>query len=228
MAPSVAEVERQERALARSIFKRDKCVDQILILYNMAKNVENDNNVLPLFSARRKDLESLMVDFRLDQDAIMDHLLELGRSQVFTEAHVPIETLVTEQYYFIQAIGASLECCKNDVSPRIGSHINLPKISLPHFDGNIINWRSFRDTFTSLVHENPNLTNIERFHYLISSVSGTGSAVVRSVPLSDTNYAVAWRALHDRFNNIRLIVHAHLDKLFGFSRIFPSRQGIFE
>lgn len=43
--------------------------------------------------------------------------------------------------------------------------------------------------------------------------------MVRSIPLTGPNYEVAWNALHDRFDNPRLILHAHLDKLFGFAPI---------
>lgn len=217
MAP--IDQERTERSLNRAILKRDKHVNQILILYNLSKTVKSDPSVVSIFLARKNDLETLMVDFRLDQEDIMEQMLELGRLDEFKNVHSKVETVVTEQYYCIQAVAGEVACGKSETVPKSGSHINLPKIALPHFNGDVINWRSFRDTFASLVHENPNLSNVERFHYLISSVSGAAIAVVRSVPLSGPNYEVAWNALHDRFDNTRLIIHAHLDKLFGFSPI---------
>lgn len=60
------------------------------------------------------------------------------------------------------------------------------------------------------------LSNIERFHYLLSAVIGNASVVIRSIPLSDPNYLVAWTALEERFYNPRLIINAHLDKIFNF------------
>jgi len=130
--------------------------------------------------------------------------------------HSDIETVVTKQYYCIQAVS----CCKSETVPKSGSHINLPKIPLSHFNGDLISWRSYNDTFDLFVYENLNLNNVERFHYLISSVSGPAPAVVvRSIPLTGLKYEVAWNELNDRFDNTRLILHAHLDKLFGFASI---------
>lgn len=117
-----------------------------------------------------------------------------------------------------------MACCKSETVPKSGSRINLPKILLSHFNGDLISWRSFNDTFDLLVHENLNLNNVERFHYLISSVSGPAAAVVvRSIPLTGLNYDVAWNELNDRFDITRLILHAHLDKQFGFA---PIKKGI--
>ncbi|XP_060855180.1 uncharacterized protein LOC132932844 [Metopolophium dirhodum] len=220
MAPTdQQDKKRVERSLQRAIVKRDKHVNQMLILFNLSKTVESDPSIKPMFDARKRDLETLMSDFRLDQEDVMDQMVELGRIEEFIREHSVIETVVTDQYYSIQAVAGAVAGCKLDTVIRSGSHINLPKIELPHFNGDIINWRSYRDTFTSLVHENSDLNSVERFHYLISSVSGAASTVVRSVPLTGPNYVVAWNALHDRFDSTRLILHAHLDKLFGFSPI---------
>jgi len=77
----------------------------------------------------------------------------------------------------------------------------LPKIELPMFDGRIINWRSFRDIYVSLVDGNEGVSDIERFHYLLSCLSGLALSVVKSVRLSTANYTIAWQALTDRFEN---------------------------
>lgn len=104
-------------------------------------------------------------------------------------------------------------------------HNILPKIDLPHFDGNIINWCSFRDTFDSLVNHNSSINAMEKFHYLISCLSGQSLTIVQSLPLIASNYDSAWRALMDRYNNQRVLATAHVDKLFAFkpmSRESPS------
>lgn len=83
------------------------------------------------------------------------------------------------------------------------SHIQLPKISIPHFDGDLLQWITFRDTYKSLVHDNSKLSDVEKYHYLLSAVSGSDGAVVLSISLSGSNYSVAWKALLERFNNPR-------------------------
>lgn len=42
---------------------------------------------------------------------------------------------------------------------------------------------------------------------------------MRSFQPSDANFALAWKALEDSYQNIRLIIRAHLSKLFGQEKI---------
>lgn len=71
--------------------------------------------------------------------------------------------------------------------------------------------------FQSLVHENNAYSNIERFHYLVSYLSGPALTVVKMVPLTADNYAIAWNDLQERYENQRLLVTAHVEKLFTFA-----------
>lgn len=87
------------------------------------------------------------------------------------------------------------------------------------FDGNLIKWRSFRDTFVFLVHENPSIGKLQRFHYLLTCVSGSALTVVRSIPLSASNYDIAWEASIERYDNQRLLATVHLERLFAFRPI---------
>ena len=45
-------------------------------------------------------------------------------------------------------------------------HVRLPQIKLHSFNGNIDEWISFRDLYTSLIHWKPDLSEMEKFHYL--------------------------------------------------------------
>jgi len=92
------------------------------------------------------------------------------------------------------------------------STIALPKIEIPKFDGDVVQWCSFWDMFSSLVHNNQNISDIERFHFLKSSLSGTALAVVESIPLTADNYNIAWNALQKSFENNRLFAFSALKK----------------
>ncbi|XP_058816239.1 uncharacterized protein LOC131679517 [Topomyia yanbarensis] len=45
-------------------------------------------------------------------------------------------------------------------------HVRLPQIKLQFFNGDIDEWLSFRDLFTSLIHWKSDLPEVEKFHYL--------------------------------------------------------------
>lgn len=44
--------------------------------------------------------------------------------------------------------------------------VRLPKFELRKFGGNPVAWPEFYDTFKVAIHENPDLSDIERFTYL--------------------------------------------------------------
>ncbi|XP_022160658.1 uncharacterized protein LOC111026817 [Myzus persicae] len=50
-------------------------------------------------------------------------------------------------------------------------------------------------------------------------VSGSARTIVKSIPLSEANYDIAWGAMIERYDNQRLLATAHLDKLFAFRPI---------
>ncbi|XP_055623374.1 uncharacterized protein LOC129766804 [Toxorhynchites rutilus septentrionalis] len=95
------------------------------------------------------------------------------------------------------------------------SRVKLPEIRLPSFSGKISEWIPFRDTFNSLIHQNKQLTEVDRFTYLKSSLDGDALQEIRSIELSAANYEVAWKALVNRYENKKVIVKTYLDALFA-------------
>ncbi|XP_065073823.1 uncharacterized protein LOC135697895 [Ochlerotatus camptorhynchus] len=61
------------------------------------------------------------------------------------------------------------------------SRVKLPEIRLPTFSGPLKEWVTFRDTFRSLIHNNPQLTDMEKFTYLRSSLNGEALQEINSV-----------------------------------------------
>ncbi|KAH9640964.1 hypothetical protein HF086_015060, partial [Spodoptera exigua] len=97
--------------------------------------------------------------------------------------------------------------------------VKLPTIQLPKFSGLYSNWLEFRDTFTSLIHTNDDIDDINKFHYLRASLEGTAAIVIKSVEFSSSNYSVAWKLLRDRFDNRRLLVQNHVSALFNIESL---------
>lgn len=97
--------------------------------------------------------------------------------------------------------------------------IKLPIIELPKFDGRYEFWLEFRNTYQSLIHDNESISDIQRFHYLRSSLIGSAIQVIQSLEFTPTNYAVAWDILCKRYDNYRLLVHNHVKALFNLEPV---------
>lgn len=112
--------------------------------------------------------------------------------------------------------------CKTETpSSKIGSDssyreacsdnaLQLPRISLPKFSGNFLEWENFRNTFESLVVSNETLTNTQKFHYLKSSLQGDAALLIANLRISDANYESAWQLLVNEYDDGQALVHAHI------------------
>lgn len=98
-------------------------------------------------------------------------------------------------------------------------NVKLPIIKLPTFDGNYFLWLEFRDTFESLIHNNETLPDINKFHYLRSSLEGSAALIIKSIEFTSQNYFVAWDLLCQRYNNKKLLINNHLKALFRIENI---------
>lgn len=61
--------------------------------------------------------------------------------------------------------------------------VRLPEIPLPHFSGDLADWPVFRDRFVAVVDSPSNISNIEKFYYLLSCLELESSEVVKGIPV---------------------------------------------
>ncbi|XP_058811251.1 uncharacterized protein LOC131676146 [Topomyia yanbarensis] len=108
---------------------------------------------------------------------------------------------------------------------QFSSRIKLPEVKLPSFDGSLTEWLTFRDTFKSLIDSNPQLSDIDKFPYLVASLSKEAKRVVESIEITSANYSVAWDLLKRRFDNKKLVIKTYLDSLFS---VEPVRRECYD
>lgn len=88
--------------------------------------------------------------------------------------------------------------------------VRLPQIELPKFDGRYTEWENFYDMFDSLIAKNASIPDVQKFHYLKTSLEGEARALLKNVTVTAANYETAWTTLKARYENKRLLVNAHL------------------
>ena len=101
----------------------------------------------------------------------------------------------------------------NNANAR-GNQIKLPTIELPTFDGKFDEWMSFKDLFQATVGSNNLLGGAQKLQYLVASLKGEAAALVKSLPITDDNYKVAWKIVDERYDNKQEIVASVLNRLF--------------
>lgn len=152
-----------------------------------------------LFFSYHQEIKQIAANFEDVHSTILD-ILSDSESDTDTE----IQERFDEMYYEVLSIYRNLT--KND-SPQphscSSSNIRLPKIVLPSFNGNIKKWPEYFDTFNALIHNSTSLSDTEKFHYLISSLSGEALSVVKTFPMTHEHYRSAYEALTARYKSKR-------------------------
>ncbi|KAJ8897165.1 hypothetical protein PR048_002511 [Dryococelus australis] len=97
---------------------------------------------------------------------------------------------------------------------RVKAHyLHLPAVNLPTFTGDFTTWVQFRDTFKGLIVDNKPLPDVQKLHYLISSLKYEAHELLHNLPISNDNFAEAWHFLNTRYNNTELIAAKYVTEL---------------
>jgi hypothetical protein len=97
--------------------------------------------------------------------------------------------------------------------PRIRK-VNLPKLSLTPFSGDILKWQSFKDGFDAAVHNDTSLGDIQKFQYLRAHLSGDAAQAIDGLSLTNDNYANAIDLLVERYGQKHKIINAYMTALW--------------
>ena len=94
-----------------------------------------------------------------------------------------------------------------------GTKPRLPKLILPTFKGDVTRWVTFWDSYKSAIHNNSQLTKIDKFNYLHSLLDGQAAHAIKGLTLTEANYDSAVELLQQRFGKPQQIITAHMDEL---------------
>lgn len=172
----------------------------------------------PLIESHREQL----VSFGKELSTIYEDLLELDlddSDELFVQ-HTRLEKLqfgCTHKARCLLNSGSSEPTTTTDVE-RNG--VKLPKLDVPTFDGDILNWRQFWEQFSISVHGSKRLSDVEKLVYLQQAIKG-GSArnAIEGLSRSGDNYSEAISCLKSRYDRPRLIHRTHVQRIVDVSSL---------
>ncbi|XP_025991335.2 uncharacterized protein LOC113003954 [Solenopsis invicta] len=104
--------------------------------------------------------------------------------------------------------------------PRAEEHnVKLPILKIPEFRGDYDQWLTFKGLFKSMFHENRKLTSVQKFQYLKSSLQGEALQIIGGFEISSENYEPAWELLTSTYDNKRLLINTHMNRLLTFPTV---------
>ncbi|CAI6352741.1 unnamed protein product [Macrosiphum euphorbiae] len=113
------------------------------------------------------------------------------------------------------AIASERSTGRNSMAPQV----KLAALKVPVFNGDYLEWASFYDTFTALVHTHPDLLPVSKFFHLREALSGEALNSIRSLETTANNYEKAWSILCARYNNKKVRIQAHVRAIFDLDAL---------
>ncbi|XP_031348317.1 uncharacterized protein LOC116174520 [Photinus pyralis] len=172
------------------------------------------------------NLQQRLAKFQLIYDQFDDIQNQLDRLNPDCEDNLEEREQFENNYYSLLSQGQQLVNLRKppteiaNVSQTAKSaNVKLPKLTIPSFDGSFINWRTFHDTFVTIIHNNSDLTDVQKLCYLRSALKNEPANLISSLDTSDTNYSIAWKLLQERYNNKRRIIYNHVREILDVSNV---------
>lgn len=91
----------------------------------------------------------------------------------------------------------------------------LQRIALPAFSGDYQSWPSFRDLYRSLVMKNSSLSEVDKLHYLKTSLTGEAARLIQNVTITADNFKRAWAVIQEQYDVPRLLIDHHVKTLLS-------------
>ena len=89
--------------------------------------------------------------------------------------------------------------------------VELPKISVPTFDGDVLNWAVFWEQFETAIHNSKKLHDAQKLAYLRDAVDcGPAKKVIQGLAHSAGTYQEAVKCLQQRYDRPRFIHQKHV------------------
>ena len=164
-----------------------------------------------------EQLEGDVVQRKQELSAISRELfaLDVEESDTLVELQLRLETRLSEASLHTRRLlhtkreaDASLRTSR----PRPGE--KLPKIDVPKFNGDLLQWRTFWEQFSIAVHEQESISDSEKLVYLRHSLNdGTAKSLIEGLSRSGECYQEAIECLKSRYNRPRLTHQTHVRKI---------------
>lgn len=199
----IDKLNNQSEKLAQAVGDTDdNLID--LIINEDSKLLNSASAVFCQLRLRETELQELIK--QKDEKLKKSFFSESDESAV----HKMCETQMKLQQEFFEKQQQFSESQKNKSSKNV---VKLPKLEMKSFGGKQLEWSEFWDAFESSVHNNDQLSPVDKFNYLRGKLFGEARHSVAGLSLSNANYEVAVRILRERFGNTDDIIDLHYKKL---------------
>lgn len=122
---------------------------------------------------------------------------------------------------------AETSMMQQSVKVEMQENVNNMRNTWGTFSGDYAKWHSFRDRFKKSIHDEPKVSTILKFQWLMLAVKGEAAAAMGEWKLEEANYMFAWNRLCEVYEDDYLAVQTFVRRLLAILRMEkPTYKGI--
>ncbi|XP_065654772.1 uncharacterized protein LOC136081387 [Hydra vulgaris] len=99
------------------------------------------------------------------------------------------------------------------------TNIKLPPLKLSTFNGKPEEWQTFFENFECAIHNNNDLSPIQKINYLRNLLEGKALKTISGLALTNDNYHTSLQLLKERFSDKQLLISTHIKSLLYLERV---------
>eukprot|EP00112_Aurelia_sp_Birch-Aquarium-sp1_P020996 Seg554.7 transcript_id=Seg554.7/GoldUCD/mRNA.D3Y31 product="hypothetical protein" protein_id=Seg554.7/GoldUCD/D3Y31 len=167
-----------------------------------------------------KNLDSNIIELTEDDEELFIEIQEAGEFRDFV-----YKTLLEIEEKLGPDQKAQQVCSAAESQPRhVSTSAILHKLKLHKFNGDVIKWQTFWDSYKCAIHDDPSLNLITKFSYLRDLLEGSAASSIAAFQTTEANYASAIEVLQRRFGDEQVIVSGHHDALLNLPPLISSKN----
>ena len=133
----------------------------------------------------------------------------------YEEAYADTKATLMDRIAALDQPGTPASAAIQNPAQLVTTHSSLPKLSLPRFSGEQVEWETFKERFSALVKNDTALGSVLKLQHLLSCLDGEAARRIKSLQLIGSNFSVAWDTLLKRYDNPRVRLSAHMRRLMS-------------
>ena len=215
----------QEKALSRKLARVERRLAETVEA--LAGVTEDNKDILPLLEQHKEQLD----DVKRELSSIYEELImiDLPDDHRLVTQHDQLEKVhfngshTAKRWIAFHTVSSITSSSVSTPTSTVDRHSKLPKLEVPCFDGNVLNWQRFWEQFETAVHSRDGLTNAEKLVYLQQAIrSGSARTAIEGLSHSGDQYGEAISCLQQRYDRPRLLHRAHVRTIMDTP---PLRDG---
>ena len=172
---------------------------------------ELDNQILDLL-IEEQDIELEITDAGQFNDLIYETLLKIEDVLATSQKEKKKAESAAQNEHAIVSGGVAYG----------GAKAKLPKLIIRKFYGEAHKFQEFWDSFRSSVHDNPSLSPIDKFNYLITLTENPAYSTIAGLSLTEANYETALELLQKRYGQKQTIINSHIDTILKIQPLYNN------